>query len=163
MLSWRFHKPETDSYYRREDKKSTHIQTNVVPSIFLMVCISFLNSIYSPLLKKILFYLLLERGEGGRKGEKYRCVRKTSIGCLLHTPNQGLGWQPRHVPQMGIKLATFWFAGRCPAHSATLVRAMHSPLPPWTSHVSSQISLLFWSNHFFYSHVCNIKLINFLI
>ena len=37
-------------------------------------------------------YLSLERGEGGRKRR-----REISIGCLLHTLNQGPGLQPGHV------------------------------------------------------------------
>ena len=32
-------------------------------------------------------------------------------GCLFHTPYWGPGLQPRHVPQLGIKPVTLWFAG----------------------------------------------------
>ena len=38
------------------------------------------------------------------------------IGCLSHTPNQGLGSQPRRVPWLGIKPVTFWFVRWCPTH-----------------------------------------------
>ena len=45
--------------------------------------------------KKILFIdLLLEMGEGGRRGG----IETAMCGCLLHTPNWGSGSQPRHVP-----------------------------------------------------------------
>ena len=71
----------------------------------------------------IWFYLSLERGrEGEREGEKHICVREILIGCLLHSPNQGPGPQPRHVPWPGIKL-TFRCVGWCPTHWATPVRA----------------------------------------
>ena len=33
-------------------------------------------------------------------------------GCLSRTPNQGAGPQPRHVPWLGIGLATLWFTAR---------------------------------------------------
>ena len=61
--------------------------------------------------------------EGEREGEKYQCMRDTSIGCLSHAPNWGPGLQPRHVPWLGIKPATFWFAGWCSIHWATPTRA----------------------------------------
>ena len=32
---------------------------------------------------------------------------ETLISCLLHTPNQGPGLQPGHVPQPGIETAIF--------------------------------------------------------
>ena len=38
------------------------------------------------------------RREGERKGEKHWCVRETSIGCLLHTPNRGLCHNQGLVP-----------------------------------------------------------------
>ena len=67
---------------------------------------------------KILFYLLLERGEGKEKG------RKTSLcGCLSHAPYWVPGLQPRQVPWLGIELATLWFTGQHPIHSATSARA----------------------------------------
>ena len=44
--------------------------------------------------------------------EKHQCARDTSLGCLLQAPTWGSGPQPRHVPWLGIKLATFWFLGR---------------------------------------------------
>ena len=61
--------------------------------------------------KKDLFIYFQREGKGGRKGG-----RETSIGYLSHTPNQGPGLQPRHVPWPGIELATFWFAGHHPTH-----------------------------------------------
>ena len=69
-------------------------------------------------------YLFLEKGrEGEREGEKQRCVRETSIGCLWHTPDWGPGLQPRPVLWLGIELATFHFAGRSPTNWTTPVRA----------------------------------------
>ena len=55
--------------------------------------------------KKLFIYL--ERGERREKG------RETSIGCLLHTPNWRTSLQPRHLPWLGIKSATFWSSGQC--------------------------------------------------
>ena len=59
-------------------------------------------------------YLFLEReGKGGRRrGDKHVCVRETLVCCLLNTPNWGPGPQPRHVPGLGIELATLWLALR---------------------------------------------------
>ena len=48
---------------------------------------------------------------------------ETSTSCFSHAPNQGPGPQPRHVPWLGITLATFQFAGRCSIHWATPARA----------------------------------------
>ena len=42
--------------------------------------------------------------------------------CLLHTPYWGPGLQPRHVPQLGIKLETLWFTGPCSIYRATPAR-----------------------------------------
>ena len=56
----------------------------------------------------ILRFMFRERGrEGDREGEKYRCVREKSIGCLSHPPKSGLGPKPRQVPWLGIEPATF--------------------------------------------------------
>ena len=57
----------------------------------------------------ILFYLFIERvGGREREGEKHQLV--ASCMCPSRGPNQ----QPRHVPRLGIKSATFDFAGRRP-------------------------------------------------
>ena len=45
------------------------------------------------------------------------------ISCLLCAPNWGPGPQSRHVPGLGIELATFWFAGWHSIHWATSARA----------------------------------------
>ena len=45
-------------------------------------------------------------------------------GCLLHTTKWGPGLQPRHVPWLGIKLATFWFAGLHSIHWPTPARVL---------------------------------------
>ena len=44
------------------------------------------------------------------------------MSCLSHTPNRRPGPQPRCVPWVGIKQATFGFAGRCPTHQTIPVR-----------------------------------------
>ena len=44
-------------------------------------------------------------------------------GYLSHAPTWGSGGQPRHVPWLGIKPATFWFTGRHSIHWATPARA----------------------------------------
>ena len=71
------------------------------------------------------FYLFIFRErkrEGEREGEKHQCARETLTGYLSHTPIQGPGLQPRHVPWLGIKLVTFQFAGQGSIHWATLAR-----------------------------------------
>ena len=71
----------------------------------MLVCNRFIINIF------LRFYLFIsERGrEGEREGEKHQCVRETSISCLSCTTNRGLGPKPRHVPWLGIELATLWF------------------------------------------------------
>ena len=71
--------------------------------------------LHLPFLKKDFTYLLLEKG-GGRERDGEKHVRDTLIGCLLHTPNWGLGTQPRHVPRLGIEPVTFWVTGQCAVH-----------------------------------------------
>ena len=44
-------------------------------------------------------------------------------GCLSCAPYWGAGPQPRHVPWLGIRLATLWFAGQHSIHWATPARA----------------------------------------
>ena len=43
-------------------------------------------------------------------------------GRLLSTPYWGPGPQPRHVPWLGIELATLWLTGPCLIHWATPAR-----------------------------------------
>ena len=70
-------------------------------------------------------YLFLERGEGREKERRETCVRDTLIGCLLHNLNWVPGLQLRHVPWLGIELATFQFTGRHLIHWATPSRAIY--------------------------------------
>ena len=63
--------------------------------------------------KNLFFYF--REGNGGRKRG-----RETSMcGCFLCTPYWGPAPQLRHVPWLGIKLATLWFTGSHSIHSAT--------------------------------------------
>ena len=65
----------------------------------------------------IYLFIFRERErEREREGEKHQCERETSVGCLLCTPNQGPGLQPRHVPRLGIEPVTFWITGPCSIH-----------------------------------------------
>ena len=101
-------------------------------------------------ISKILFiYLCLERGrEGDRGEEKYQRV------VASHTPpsqGPGPGPQPRHVPLLGIELATLWFTGQHSIHWATPARAP-SPflnetlaLCPLLSSLSPRLSLCLWN------------------
>ena len=69
------------------------------------------------------FYLFtfIEGKEGRQRG------RETSMcGCLSRASHWGGGPQPRHVPWLGIELATLWFVGRCSIHWATSVRTILS-------------------------------------
>ena len=67
---------------------------------------------------KDFIYLFLERGEGREK------ERETSMcGCLSHAPCWGPGLQPRHVPWLGIELATLWFIGWHSIYLAAPARA----------------------------------------
>ena len=77
------------------------------------------NSLYFiSFFENYFIYLFLERGEGRERGrETLMC------GCLSHTPNWGLGQQPRHVPWLGIQVVTLWFAGQHSVHWATPARA----------------------------------------
>ena len=73
------------------------------------------------------FYLFIFR-EKERKGERAReretwCTKDILIGCLSHTPNWGPGSQPRHVPWLGIELATIWFTGWHSIHWVPPARA----------------------------------------
>ena len=64
------------------------------------------------------FYLFIFR-ERGREGE----WETKTCGCLSHAPYPGPSPQTRHVPWLGIKPATLWFAGLCSTHWATPARA----------------------------------------
>ena len=72
-------------------------------------------------LKKDFIYLFLERGEGREKER----VRHSNVWLLLAHPHQRPKPQPRHVPWLGIELATLWFSGRHSIHWATPARAIY--------------------------------------
>ena len=73
------------------------------------------------LFKILLIYLFLERGEGREKE-----METSMCGCLLCAPHWEPGLQPRHVPWLGIELATLGFSVRCSIHWAMPARAAYS-------------------------------------
>ena len=68
-------------------------------------------------------YLFQREGKGERKRGRESSMWETLVGCVSCAPNQGPGPQPRHVPWLGIKPATFWFTGQRSIHWATRARA----------------------------------------
>ena len=63
---------------------------------------------------------------GGEEKERKRnndVQEITWICCLLHTPRQEPGLQPKRVPCWGIKPATLQFTGGHSIHRATPARA----------------------------------------
>ena len=66
---------------------------------------------------KMLFNFFYREGKGERK-----LRRNINQLPLVHAP-QEMNLQPRHVPWLGIKPATFCFAGQCPTNWATPARA----------------------------------------
>ena len=82
---------------------------------------------------------ILEREEGR---ETWMCKR--NFGCLLHTPNQGPGLQPRHVPWLGIEPVTFQFSGQRSIHWATPVRAERQAFWKWD--LSTHYLVTFFKN-----------------
>ena len=70
---------------------------------------------YSIIFFKILFiYFYTER-----KGERQRGGETSVCGCPSRGPHWGSGPQPRHVPWLGIKLATLWFTAHAQSMSYT--------------------------------------------
>ena len=72
-----------------------------------------------------IFYLFIfrERSKEGERGrETLMCERYIELLPLSHTTNWEPGPQPRHVPWLGMELATFWFTGRHSIHWATPAR-----------------------------------------
>ena len=66
------------------------------------------------------YYLFVFRE---RKGGKKRGKETSMCCCLSHASHWGPGLQPRHVPWLGIELATLWFTGRHSIHWATPAKA----------------------------------------
>ena len=95
----------------------------MIEHVYMYVCMYVWFSLHFIYLKSLFIYFREKGREGEREGKKHQCARETSIGCLSHTPSQGPGPQPRHVPWPGIEPATFWFPGWHPAHWATPGRA----------------------------------------
>ena len=70
-------------------------------------------------LKRFVYFIFRQRG---REGERER-ERKSMCGCLSHAPYWAPGPKPRHVPGLGIEVATLWFTGQRSFHWATPARA----------------------------------------
>ena len=97
-------------------------------------------------------------------------------GCLSHVPYWGLGQQPKHVPWLGIKLATFCFADGPWIHLATLARVNYnffiystkeyegSNIQCWWRELeSSTFKLIGMSpalKYFWNSHLCHLLQLN---
>ena len=78
---------------------------------------------YTRIFKKDFIYLFTFRErerKGEREGKKHECV---AVSLAPPTGNPSHTRQPRHVPWLGIQLATFWFTGRHSIHWATPARA----------------------------------------
>ena len=61
--------------------------------------------------------------EREKQTEKHQCERETFIGLLLHVPWQVSNLQPRSVPWLADKPATFWCTMRCSNQLSHLARA----------------------------------------
>ena len=75
-----------------------------------------MSHMYSFFFKDFILFIFREREAREKEKETSMC------GCLLHTPYQGPGLQPRHVPWLGIEPATLWFAGWNSIHWARPAR-----------------------------------------
>ena len=81
--------------------------------------VNFIYVLFFSFFKKRFYLFIFREGKGRRKRG-----RETSMcGCLSYTPYWGPGPQPRHVPWLGIELATLWFTGPHSIHWATPARA----------------------------------------
>ena len=92
----------------------------VLHIIFLVSCILFNKCCYFSyymagylldrpriyILKILIIFRKKER-EGEREGQKHWCARETSIGCLLHNPDHGLGLHPCVCPDQELNWRLF--------------------------------------------------------
>ena len=98
----------------------------LLPAVPQTVCLSFFLSFFLPsFLPSFLsfpsfpsFLSLSREGKGGTK----RGRETAMCGCLSNAPYWGPGPQPRHVPWLGFKLVTLWFAVLSSIHWAIPVR-----------------------------------------
>ena len=70
--------------------------------------------------------MFIDLRERNRERERDRCERETSIYCFLYAPthlDQGVNLQPRHIPWLGIKPATFWCTTGCSNQLRHVARA----------------------------------------
>ena len=88
-------------------------------SVLFIIPFSIFFNLKFLIFRKDFIYLFLERVDGKEKeGEKHQGVVASQA-----PPCWGPGPQPRHVPWLGIELASLWFAGPCSVHWATPARA----------------------------------------
>ena len=123
-------------FYLRYQNQMTFRKTNI--ALFMLIKHSFMVLpytskflqffvtvvIYLPVLifLKGFTYLFFREGKGGEK----RGRETSTCGCLSRGPHWGPGLQPRHVPWLGIKPMTLWFAGCHSIHWATPARTRES-------------------------------------
>ena len=112
-------------------------------------------------LKYFIYFIFRQRGkEGERGGETHQCVVASHVPCT-----GDLALQPRHVPWLGIKLATLWFPGQRSVHWATLAREVfflnsftffYPPPPPYPFPLwqVSVCSLYLWICFYFVNLFC---------
>ena len=80
--------------------------------------LEFTKKVENILFLKDFIYLFLDRGEGKEKERE----RNTNVWLYLCCPYWGAGPQPRHVPWLGTKPVTLWFASQHSIHWATPAR-----------------------------------------
>ena len=105
---------DCDSLHR-ECRNATELYTLKWLTFYYM---AFISTFFTRFLKN----LYLERAEGKEK-ERERNIKVWLPLMHPHCPNRGPGPQPRHVPWLGIKPTTLWFAGQHSIHWATPARA----------------------------------------
>ena len=83
-----------------------HIQ--MIFNMIINICIKEWHRFNFDILKDLLFiYLSLDR----RREKEWE--RNINVWLPLACPHWGPGLQPRHMPQLGIEVATLWFTGQC--------------------------------------------------
>ena len=108
-----------DRFSRQKINKETVVLNDTLDKIDLIYIFTAFHAKaaeYTFFKKKRLF--IFREGKGGRE--------TSMCGCLSSAPYWGPGRQPRHVPWLGIELATLWLAGCHSIHWATPDRAEYT-------------------------------------